>query len=86
MRVALLLALISASALAEGRFERFCSRGPQGRSERGFGCADVTDPYAFFEFAPTSGAGMGSRTCTTNWLSKLAIKNGGTREVNKISV
>lgn len=65
MRVALLLALISASALAEGRFERFCSRGPQGRSERGFGCADVTDPYAFFEFAPTSGAGMGTACACT---------------------
>lgn len=60
MRTALLLALVATSALAQrggGRFERFCSRGEQGRSDRGFGC---DDSYAFFELAPASGAGMGA--------------------------
>lgn len=60
MRLAFLLALVATSALAQrggGRFERFCTRTEQGRSDRGFPC---DDSYAYFELAPASGAGMGA--------------------------
>ncbi len=49
--------LVIALALAGGgRFERVNSRTPQGRSERGL----MSTSGAFFEFAPASGAGMGT--------------------------
>ena len=55
----LVVALLSSSALAQrggGRFDRVNSRCIGGRSDRGLPCID----YAFFEFAPASGAGMGA--------------------------
>ena len=59
---ALLLILIASSALGQGRFDRFNQRTDQGRSTRGF----EQSSYAFFEFAPASGAGMGTAcACTT---------------------
>ena len=59
---ALLLILIASSALGQGRFDRFNQRTDQGRSTRGFEQSN----YAFFEFAPTSGAGMGAAcACAT---------------------
>ena len=59
---ALLLILIASSALGQGRFDRFNQRTDQGRSTRGFQQSSL----AFFEFAPTSGAGMGTAcACTT---------------------
>ena len=58
------LAIVAALTLAqpwnpddkEGRFARFTSRTDQGRSDRGFDANSL----AFFEFAPASGAGMGT--------------------------
>jgi hypothetical protein len=66
MRAALLVALWAAVTWAQsdprGRFGRTNSRCAQGRSTRGLPCED----FAFFEFAPASGAGMGSAcACTT---------------------
>jgi hypothetical protein len=59
---ALLLILIASSALGQGRFDRFNQRTDQGRSTRGF----EQSSYASFEFAPASGAGMGTAcACTT---------------------
>lgn len=55
------LALVALSADA-GRFDRFNKRCSGGRSDRGLSC----DDYAFLEFAPASGAGMGAVcACTT---------------------
>lgn len=59
---ALLLILIASSALGQGRFDRVNKRTDQGRSSRGF----LPQSGAFFEFAPASGAGMGTAcACTT---------------------
>lgn len=68
MRAALLVALWAAVTWAQsdprGRFGRINSRCEAGRSGRGLECS--TDNLAFFEFAPASGAGMGSAcACTT---------------------
>lgn len=54
-----LLVLIASTAFAQdprGRFDRFCSRSDQGRSDRGFLCAGYS--YADVEFAPITGKGM----------------------------
>lgn len=61
-RVLLLVSILAAVAghADRGRFERFCSRTEQGRSDRGFPCANAAEDFAFFELAPTSGAGMSS--------------------------
>ncbi len=57
MRFAILLILLLSSvSFGQGRFDRFNPRTDQGRSHRGFEQSGL----AFFEFAPTSGAGMGS--------------------------
>jgi hypothetical protein len=66
MRAALLVALWAAVTWAQsdprGRFGRTNSRCAQGRSTRGLSCED----FAFFEFAPANGAGMGSAcACAT---------------------
>ncbi|MDP2271248.1 MAG: hypothetical protein Q8K32_10990 [Archangium sp.] len=61
MRLALLLTLVSLTADARGRFERFCGRTAQGRSDRGFLC----DDGAFFEAFPASGAGTTTACSTT---------------------
>src|SRR5574343_56815 len=64
VRALALIALVALTADARtGRFERTTSRTPQGRSaDRGF----MGDDLAWFEFAPTSGAGMGAVcACTT---------------------
>lgn len=65
MRPLWLLVLVSLTAEANdhrGRFERFCGRSTQGRSNRGFLC----DDQVFFEFAPVSNLGMGTAcACTT---------------------
>lgn len=58
MRGVLLLVVLALTAHAQdGRFERFCSRSAEGRTTRGLPCGE---PLAFFEFAPASGAGMGT--------------------------
>lgn len=62
MRLATIFALVAlvattADARPPPRFDRFNSRTTPGRSWRGL--AD-SPPYAFFEFAPASGAGMGA--------------------------
>ena len=54
MRRLALFALVALTAEAGGRFERSNARCQAGRSARGLGCED----YAYFEFAPASGAGM----------------------------
>ena len=54
-----LVALLAGAAEAQrggGRFDRTNSRCAQGRSDRGLAC----DDGAFLEFAPASGAGMGT--------------------------
>ena len=57
MRFVMLLSLsLSSASFAQGRFDRFNSRTDQGRSHRGF----EQSSGAFFEFAPASGAGMGT--------------------------
>jgi hypothetical protein len=67
MMRALLLVLVSLTAGAQqrdprGRFSRVNERCDQGRSSRGLAC----ESGAFFEFAPSSGAGMGAAcACTT---------------------
>jgi len=64
VRALFLLALASLTAQADdhrGRFERFCSRTDQGRTNRGFLC----DSYAFFEAFPASGAGTFGACSTT---------------------
>lgn len=64
MRALFLLALVSLTAQADdhrGRFERFCSRTDQGRTNRGFLC----DSLAFFEAFPASGAGTFGACSTT---------------------
>jgi hypothetical protein len=62
MRAALLITLVAFGSFAQGRFDRFNARTSQGRSTRGFEQSN----YAFFEFAPASGAGMGTAcACTT---------------------
>lgn len=58
---ALLLILIASSALGQGRFDRINKRTDQGRSNRGF----LPQSGAFFEFAPASGAGMGTACACT---------------------
>lgn len=59
-RVAFVVALLVAAAgdakRGDGRFDRFNSRCIGGRTDRGLPC----DSFAFLEFAPTNGAGMGS--------------------------
>lgn len=50
----LLVAILGQAAGNDGRFDRFCRSS--SRSTRGLPC----DSYAFFEFAPLSGAGMGA--------------------------
>ena len=61
MKRAALFILVALTADA-GRFDRFNSRCAGGRSSRGFLC----DDGAFFEFAPSSGAGMGTAcACVT---------------------
>jgi hypothetical protein len=67
MRALFLLALVSLTARADdspGRFARFCDRTAQGRTTRGLQCDDL----AFFEFAPSGGAGMGAVAPYPNWL------------------
>lgn len=62
MRAALLITLVAFGSFAQGRFDRFNARTSQGRSTRGFEQSN----YAFFEFAPSSGAGVGTAcACTT---------------------
>ena len=62
MRAALLITLVAFGSFAQGRFDRFNARTSQGRSTRGFEQSN----YAYFEFAPSSGAGMGTAcACTT---------------------
>ena len=59
MKFALALVLCASAALADdepGRFQRICNRTTTGRTNRGLPC----DGYAAFEFAPASGAGMGT--------------------------
>lgn len=67
MKVFVVLMLVSQVTWADkhGRFERFCSRGEQGRSDRGFICTGAAVvPPAAFEFATTSGTGMFSTPCS----------------------
>jgi hypothetical protein len=66
MRALILLALVSLTASAQqrdprGRFERVNRRCDQGRSNRGLDC----NALAFFEFAPSNGAGMGTACACT---------------------
>lgn len=61
MRAALLITLVAFGSFAQGRFDRFNARTSQGRSTRGF----EQSSYAFFEFAPASGAGMGTACAGT---------------------
>ena len=62
MRWVMLLAVLATESKAQGRFDRVNSRTQQGRSTRGL----LESTGAFLEFAPTSGAGMGSAcACTT---------------------
>jgi len=65
MRLALVLALISGTALAQGRvYDRTCDVTSRRSSRGGVACGSVS--YAQFEFAPASGAGMGAAcACTT---------------------
>lgn len=57
MRFGILLSLfLSGASFGQGRFDRFNQRTDQGRSHRGF----EQSSGAFFEFAPASGAGMGT--------------------------
>ena len=58
---ALLLLLLSLPALAQGRFDRFNARTPQGRSTRGF----MDSGLAQFEAFPASGAGTSGACSTT---------------------
>lgn len=62
MRALALLTLLASAALADGnrhvRFQRFCGRSEQGRSDRGFDCLNVSP--VFDEFAPPDGGGMGT--------------------------
>lgn len=64
MRHVMLLALVSFAALADhrGRFERFCSRTADGRTNRGFPCED---PLPFFSAFTSSGAGTFGACSTT---------------------
>ena len=62
MRRLALIAVALAVTADAGRFDRINSRCVGGRSDRGLACED----FAFFEFAPSNGAGMGSAcACTT---------------------
>ena len=62
MRAVFLITLVAFGSFAQGRFDRVNKRTSQGRSTRGFEQSN----YAFFEFAPSSGAGMGTAcACTT---------------------
>jgi hypothetical protein len=62
MRFAILLSLfLSGASFGQGRFDRFNQRTDQGRSTRGF----EQSSGAFFEFAPASGAGMGTACACT---------------------
>lgn len=65
MRLAIVLALISGSALAQGRvYDRTCEVVSRRSSRGGVACGSVS--YAQFEFAPADGAGMGAAcACTT---------------------
>lgn len=56
MRFAILLSLVASASFGQGRFDRFNQRTDQGRSHRGFEQSSL----AFLEFAPASGAGMGT--------------------------
>lgn len=61
MRGLLLVLALAGVGDNPGRFARFTSRGEPGRTDRG-----IDDPgYAFFEFAPASGAGMGTACACT---------------------
>ena len=60
MKRALLFALVAMTADA-GRFDRVNSRTPQGRTTRGL----PDSSGAFLEFAPASGAGMGTACACT---------------------
>lgn len=64
MRLLLVLALVSLTAYADhrGRFERFCSRTADGRTNRGFPCTD--DAPAFSAFA-SNGVGTFGACSTT---------------------
>ena len=61
MRFVFLLSLVASASFGQGRFDRFNSRTDQGRSHRGF----PQSSGAFLEFAPTSGAGMGTACAGT---------------------
>jgi hypothetical protein len=67
MRLFSILALVSLTAYADhrGRFERFCSRTANGRTNRGFLCAD--DSPAFSAFA-SNGTGVPS-SCSTSTIT-----------------
>ena len=56
MRAVFLITLVAFGSFAQGRFDRTNQRTDQGRSKRGF----LPQSGAFFEFAPPSGAGMGT--------------------------
>lgn len=62
---ALVLALVASVAWAQStpapRFRRFTTRTEQGRNTRGL----LADSFAFFEFAPASGAGMPAACSST---------------------
>jgi hypothetical protein len=63
MRFAIILSLfLSGASFGQGRFDRFNQRTDQGRSHRGF----EQSSGAFFEFAPASGAGLGTACAGTN--------------------
>lgn len=67
MRFVILLSLVASASFGQGRFDRFNSRTDQGRSHRGF----EQSSGALYEFAPVSGAGMGTAcACTTPTGSK----------------
>lgn len=51
-----LILMLLAQPVQSGRFSRFSQRTDSGRTQRGF----EQNSYAFFEFAPASGAGMGT--------------------------
>lgn len=70
MRLLALLLLVSVTASASGRFERFCGRTDTGRSDRGLLCGG-----AFFEAFPSNGAG------TNGVCNKNAAPTGSRGEV-----
>lgn len=76
----MLLALLATLALADASpryFTRECGRTPGGRSTRGVPCAPS---FAYFEFAPANGAGMGAACAgTTPTAASGQAINGATR-------